>query len=307
MEIYLAKTQGFCAGVSFAIDIVEKALKKYGMPIYVFHDIVHNTHVVNDFRSRGVVFVEDLGAVPEGDRVIFSAHGVPPEIVEEAKKRNLKIIDATCPLVAKVHKEAIQYSQAGIPVVLIGHKNHQEIIGTSGYVNPKLLHIIQDAKDVESLQLGPAPSKIGVITQTTLSVDETRQIMDSLKKKFPDSQLLLKADLCYATQNRQDAVKELAQICDLIIVCGSRNSSNSNRLRETGSSSGVETVIIDSVNELDMEILENKNKIGITSGASVPRFIVEDVVETIRNVFTDVKIHSFENPEKDIIFKLPEI
>jgi len=244
MEIYLARTQGFCAGVASAVDIVEMALEKYGAPLYVYHEIVHNTYVVNDFRKRGVVFVEDIETIPDGERIIFSAHGIPPEVINKAKAKNLKFVDATCPLVTKVHNEAVKFSQREYETVLIGHKGHQELIGTSGYVDPKVLHIIEKEQDVDALTIDPG-QEVAYLTQTTLSVDETKGIIEKLKNKFPRLVAPPRSDICYATQNRQDAVKELARMCDIIIICGSPNSSNSNRLRETGENEGVSSYIID--------------------------------------------------------------
>lgn len=306
LEIYLAKTQGFCAGVTFAINIVELALAKYGSPLYVYHEIVHNTHVVNDFRRRGVVFVEDLDKVPAGERVIFSAHGVPPPILEAARKRGLTCIDATCPLVTKVHNEATKFSNKHYETVLIGHKGHQELIGTSGYVDPKHLHIVENEHDIGRLAIPPG-AHVAYITQTTLSVDETSAMISMLKKKFPHLSGPPRSDLCYATQNRQDAVKELSKICDTIIICGSPNSSNSNRLRETGEKTGVPSHIIDSADQLDFRILEGRDKIGISSGASVPRVIVDRLVGHIQNNFPGTIVHVLENPEKNIVFALPKI
>ncbi|HBG61854.1 MAG: 4-hydroxy-3-methylbut-2-enyl diphosphate reductase [Omnitrophica WOR_2 bacterium GWF2_38_59] len=306
MDIYLAKTQGFCAGVSYAVSIVENALKKYGSPLYVYHEIVHNTFVVSQFKDQGVIFVEDVKDVPKGNRIIFSAHGVPPSSIKEAKERNLKIIDATCPLVTKVHKEAVNFSKEKYEVILIGHKEHQEVIGTSGYVEPKYLHKVEKESDIESLDID-AESKTAYITQTTLSVDETKQMIDKLKNKYPSLVGPAKSDLCYATQNRQDAVKELAEFCDIIIICGSPNSSNSNRLRETGKNLGIESYIVDSADEFDLSILKNKNKVGISSGASVPRVIVEKLVNLIKKKYPDSIVHIFKNPEENIDFKLPEI
>ncbi|MBI5149739.1 MAG: 4-hydroxy-3-methylbut-2-enyl diphosphate reductase [Candidatus Omnitrophica bacterium] len=306
MEIYLAKTQGFCAGVAFAVDIVEQALEKYGSPLYVYHEIVHNTYVVNGFRGRGVVFVEDLNDVPEGERIIFSAHGVPPSVIETARRRKLKYVDATCPLVTKVHNEATKFSQKEYETVLIGHRGHQELIGTSGYVDPGLLHVVEDEKDIEALEIAPG-AQVAYITQTTLSVDETTRMIQLLKEKFPNLMAPPRSDLCYATQNRQDAVKELARICDVIIICGSPNSSNSNRLRETGEKQGVDSYIVDNVDELDITILKGKNKIGISSGASVPRVIVDELVQSIQDKYPDTVLRTFENPEKHIVFALPPI
>ena len=289
MEIYLARTQGFCSGVASAVHIVEDALKQYGAPLYVYHEIVHNTFIVSNFRDRGVVFVDDLNDIPEGKRVIFSAHGVPPSVIDQAKSRNLEIIDATCPLVKKVHDEAVRFSNLGDEVVLIGHKGHQEIIGTSGYVNSAHLHIIQDKNDINHLDFDSSRPVV-YLTQTTLSVDDTKELVALLKEKFSNLEAPDKADICFATQQRQDAVKELAGMVDLIIVCGSSNSSNSNRLRETGEKAGIKSVIIDKASDLDMTLLIGKEKIGITSGASVPSCIVDELIEKIKTEFTDTTI-----------------
>ncbi len=306
MEIFLARTQGFCAGVASAVEIVEKALAKYGAPLYVYHEIVHNTYVVADFKKRGVVFVESIDEVPSGSRIIFSAHGIPPAVISNAKQRGLQFIDATCPLVTKVHKEAVKFSAKKYEIVLIGHKGHQELTGTAGHVDPQLLHIIETEKDVDSLDIS-AKKEVSYLTQTTLSVDETAGIIKKLKAKFPHLVSPPRADICYATQNRQDAVKELAKTCDIIIICGSPNSSNSNRLRETGANYGVESYIIDRAQEFDMKKLNGKKKVGISSGASVPRWIVDELVNTIKANFSGVVVHSFDNPEKNIVFPLPRI
>ena len=306
MEIYLARTQGFCAGVASAVEIVDQALTKYGPPLYVFHEIVHNTFVVQDFKRRGVIFVEDLNEVPDGKFIIFSAHGVAPSIIETAKRKNLKYIDATCPLVTKVHKEAVNYSQKDIETILIGHKGHQELIGTSGYVNPELLHIVEDEHDIDELALD-ADQPVAYLTQTTLSVTETEGLIYKLKQRFPHLIGPKRADICYATQNRQDAVKELSQSCDIIIICGSPNSSNSNRLRETGEKEGVTSYIIDTADEFDMTLLEGKSKLGISSGASVPRYIVDQLVNRIREHYPETQVNELPNPEKNIVFPLPAI
>ncbi len=289
MEIYLAKTQGFCAGVAFAVDIVDQALEKYGAPLYVYHEIVHNTYVVDGFRKKGVIFVEDINEVPEGQRVIFSAHGVPPSVLEAAEARKLKYVDATCPLVTKVHNEAVKFSEQKYETVLIGHKGHQELIGTSGYVNPELLHIIEDEEDIDKLKIDPKAS-VAYITQTTLSVDDTTNMINKLKLKFSNMNAPPRSDLCYATQNRQDAVKDLAAICDVIIICGSPNSSNSNRLMETGEKNGAASYIIDTADELDMSAIAGVEKIGISSGASVPRIIVDQLVARIKNEYPDAVV-----------------
>lgn len=306
MEIFLARTQGFCAGVASAVEIVEQALVKYGAPLYVYHEIVHNTYVVADFKNRGVVFVESIDEVPSDSRIIFSAHGIPPSVIAKAKQRGLKFVDATCPLVTKVHKEAVKFSAKKYEIILIGHKGHQELTGTAGYVDPELLHIVETEKDVDSLDIS-SDEEVSYLTQTTLSVDETAGIIKKLKMKFPRLLAPARADICYATQNRQDSVKELAQKCDIIIICGSPNSSNSNRLRETGANYGVESYIIDRAEEFDMKKLNGKNKVGISSGASVPRWIVDELVNKIKSSFPKVIVHSFDNPEKNIIFPLPAI
>ncbi|MCA9401919.1 MAG: 4-hydroxy-3-methylbut-2-enyl diphosphate reductase [Candidatus Omnitrophica bacterium] len=306
MDIYLAKTQGFCAGVSFAIEIVDQALQKYGAPLYVYHEIVHNTHVVNEFKQKGVIFIEDLDEVPDGERIIFSAHGIPPSVMNKAQAKKLKYLDATCPLVTKVHNEAVKFSQKQFETILIGHKGHQELIGTAGYVDPEYRHIIEDEADIEKLNIDPQ-APVAYITQTTLSVDDTKHMIERLKEKFPNLQSPPRSDICYATQNRQDSVKELAGFCDVIIICGSPNSSNSNRLCEIGIKAGVESYIIDSVNELDINVLRNKQKVGISSGASVPRVIVDDLVNRILSFYPSASVHEFDNPEKNIVFALPNI
>ena len=303
MDIYLAKTQGFCAGVASAIDIVELALKTYGTPLYVYHDIVHNTAVVDDMKKRGVIFVENLDDVPDGNRIIFSAHGVPPHLIQNARDRKLKFVDATCPLVTKVHKEAVKFSAQDIDTVLIGHVGHQELIGTSGYVRPDLLHIVENENDVDALNIAPNKS-VAYITQTTLSVDETKSIINKLRLKFPKLTGPLRSDICYATQNRQDAVKELATFCDAIIICGSPHSSNSNRLRETGEQCGVESHIIDNAKQLNLDFLKGKTKVGLSSGASVPRYLVDEIIDQILSEYPFAQVHEFDNPEKNIVFPI---
>jgi 4-hydroxy-3-methylbut-2-enyl diphosphate reductase len=305
-RILLARIQGFCSGVATAITIVERAIKKYGTPLYVFHEIVHNTFVVENFRQQGVIFIENLEDVPSGSRIIFSAHGISPIIMDQAKRHNLKYIDATCPLVKKVHREAVRFSEEGRHVILIGHKGHEEIIGTSGYVKPELLHIVQNTADIENLSLS-ADTPVAYVTQTTLSVDDTKKLIQQLNVKFNDICGPAKEDICYATQNRQDAVKELAKVCDMIIICGSRNSSNSNRLRETGERAGVESFIIDNAQELEAKWFQNKNMIGISSGASVPEYIVADVTKKIQTLFPGSTVELAGSVDELKIFPLPEI
>jgi 4-hydroxy-3-methylbut-2-enyl diphosphate reductase len=292
--------------VAFAIEIVDRALECFGAPLYVYHEIVHNTYVVNSFRGKGVIFVEDLTGVPAGARVIFSAHGVPPAVITRARELRLKFVDATCPLVTKVHNEAVKFSQQDYPTILIGHRGHQELIGTAGYVRPELLHIVETEEDIDRLDIDPV-LPVAFITQTTLSVDDTRVMIDKLKNRFPRLLAPPRSDVCYATQNRQDAVKELAKICDVIIICGSPNSSNSNRLRETGQKAGARSYIIDNVDELDWDVLSGKDKAGISSGASVPRIIVEELVDRICRRYPGSRVHEFDNPEKNIVFALPPV
>lgn len=306
MEIHLAHTQGFCAGVSSAVEAVNRALQKYGAPLYVRHHIVHNTSVIADFEKQGVVFIEELSEVPDNGRVIFSAHGISPQVYEEAKTRGLVYIDATCPLVTKVHREATGFSKKDMQTVLIGHRGHQELIGTSGYVREGLLHIVETEDDIDSLHLDPE-KPAGYLTQTTLSVSETAKIIAKLKAKYPHIQGPPKADICFATQNRQDAVITLTKQCDLVIICGSPQSSNSNRLKETAKSEGVESYIIDTPDELNMDWLLGKKKVGISSGASVPRYIVDALVAKIKEVHPQASVHEEESVEKGIFFAIPKV
>jgi 4-hydroxy-3-methylbut-2-enyl diphosphate reductase len=306
MEIYLAHTQGFCAGVARAIEIVDRVLEKYGPPLYVFHEIVHNKSVVANFEKKGVRFIDALEDAPDGARLIFSAHGVSPAIVTMARQKKLQVIDATCPLVGRIHLRALELSKEGIDVVLIGHKNHQEVIGTQGYVDPLRLHIIYDQESARDLKV-PVEKKIGFVTQTTLSLDDTRSIVATLKERYPHLIVPSSSDICYATQNRQDAVKELCQRCDLIIVCGSVNSSNSQRLKETAEKYKIPAILIDKADELNLEALKGVKRVGISSGASVPKYIVEDVIAKIKEHFSISKIYVSESPEKNIKFSLPKI
>ena len=305
-HIHLAHTQGFCAGVSSAIEIVELSIKKYGIPLYVRHQIVHNTTVIEELEARGVIFIEELDDVPDNHVVIFSAHGTAPEVFEAAKARGLTIIDATCPLVTKVHRQATRYSKRDIPTILIGHKGHQELIGTSGYVNKELLYVVEDTNDAQSLDLDPN-EEIAVLTQTTLSVDDTKDIIETLQHKFPKLITGGKKDICYATQNRQDAVKELTNICDVIVVCGSENSSNSNRLKETAETYGAKSYIIDKPHQLDLSWLDGAKSLGITSGASVPFSIIKCLLHIIKKAYPKAAVHQKESIEKDIVFPLPDV
>ena len=300
-DLFLAHTQGFCAGVSYALSIVEETLKKYGPPIYINHHIVHNTAIIKDLESRGVVFVEKLEEVPFEKICIFSAHGVAPEVYEKAIVRKLKMIDATCPLVSKIHRKAREFSNKNIPVVLIGHKKHQEVIGTAGYIKPELLYFVEKKDDIEKINLDHQTA-IAYLTQTTLSVLETSDLIDALKNKFPKLIIPKQKDICYATENRQKAVLELTKSVDFFIVCGSKNSSNSVRLFETAMNQGIEAVLVDSESELDLAVLKDKAKIGISSGASVPEFLVQGLVNKIKNFYPEVNVFQEPSIEKKQIW-----
>lgn len=278
-KLYLATPRGFCAGVDRAIEIVELALKKFGPPVYVRHAIVHNRWVVDHLKKKGAVFVEEINEIPFGAVTVFSAHGVSPQVREEAKKRHLRVIDATCPLVTKVHMEAIKFATEDYTILLIGHKGHVEVEGTMGEAPDKIILIetIQDALKVNV----PDPKKVAIITQTTLSVDDTREIIETLKKRFPTIKTPKADDICYATQNRQDAVKELVKICDLVLVIGSKQSSNSNRLREVAEKNGCTSYLIRDETEIDTSWLNGIKAVGITSGASTPEFLVSRVIKKL--------------------------
>lgn len=305
MEIQLAHSQGFCAGVSYAIAIVNEALEKYGTPIYVRHHIVHNTAVIDDFKAKGVIFVESLSDIPQHNIVILSAHGVAPKVYEQAKKKNLRVIDATCPLVAKIHQRAQKLSSEGIPVILIGHKNHQEIIGTSGYVKPELLHIVQNVSDIDKLEIAKDQT-IGYVTQTTLSISQTKDIIAHLKNTFPNLLNPKASDICYATTYRQNAVVEIAKVSEFVIICGSANSSNSNRLLETAAEFAP-SILIDKAEDLDLNLLKGKKTVGISSGASVPRYIVDKLIQRILKKYPNAKVNQEKSIEKEVTFKLPKI
>lgn len=281
-EILLAQPRGFCAGVDRAITIVEQALEKFGAPIYVRHEIVHNAYVVNDLRSRGAVFVDELSEVPAGNTVIFSAHGVAPAVRQEAEARGLKIFDATCPLVTKVHVEVTKMRKEGMHIIMIGHRGHPEVEGTMGQA-PDGIQLVENIKDVEALDI-PANAPVAYVTQTTLSVDETKEIVDALKSKYPAIAQPKKQDICYATQNRQDAVKFMAPQVDLVIVVGSPNSSNSNRLRELSEKLGVVSYMVDQPSQLKSEWFVGKKRVGLTAGASAPESLAQSIIERIKEL-----------------------
>ncbi len=302
MEIILANPRGFCAGVERAIAIVERALEKFGAPIYVRHEVVHNKFVCDDLRAKGAVFVEELDEVPAGSTVIFSAHGVSKAVRADAEARGLKVFDATCPLVTKVHVEVGKMRNQTREVVMIGHKGHPEVEGTMGQSEAGM-YLVETAADVQKLQV-QHPDSLSFVTQTTLSVDDAMQVIDALRARFPDIQGPKKDDICYATQNRQDAVKALAEQCDLVIVVGSPNSSNSRRLKEVASARGVESHLIDGPEEIDVEWLGGKSSIGVTAGASAPEILVLRVIERIK-ALSGAKVVQAEGVEEGVSFPLP--
>ena len=303
MKIYLANPRGFCAGVDRAIDIVDLSLKKYGAPIYVRHEIVHSRHVVNSLRHKGAVFVEELNEVPEGSVVIFSAHGVAKSVWDEANRRRLHVIDATCPLVIKVHNEVNRDYTQGYDLILIGHAGHPEVIGTLGQV-PDKFHLVSSVEDVEKLQVQHT-TNLSYVTQTTLSVDECRDIVGALHKRFPHIKGLHQEEICYATQNHKNAVKELSKLVDVILVIGSPNSSNSNRLRELGEHCGISSYLIDSAADINPEWVKNAKAIGITAGASAPEVLVEEVVAYLKT-YGSAEVEDLTVIEEDVEFLLPK-
>lgn len=305
MKIILAEPRGFCAGVTRAIEIVERALAKYGAPIYVRHEIVHNKFVVEDLRKKGAIFVEEIADIPANSLVIFSAHGVSDQVESDAKNKNLKIIDATCPLVSKVHREAKKYEEQDYEIILIGHKGHPEVEGTSGRVKKPVL-LVSDEIEAGEVKINN-PHKIAYVTQTTLSVDDTKKIVDVLESRFPEMQRgLATKDICYATQNRQDAVKQLARQVDLLLVLGSQNSSNSNRLRDLGAES-IPSYLINGAIDIDPNWLNGVNNIGITAGASAPEILVEEVIAKIRTLSnTEVEVKGMNGIKEHIEFALPK-
>lgn len=302
IRVVLAQPRGFCAGVERAIEIVERALKKYGPPIYVRHEIVHNRHVVENLRTRGAVFVDDLAEIPPGAMTVFSAHGVAKRVEEVAAERGLPVIDATCPLVAKVHNEGRRYAAQGREIVLVGHAGHAEVEGTIGQI-PGKVHLVQTVEDVADLQVAD-PDKLAYITQTTLSVDDTRGIIAALKQRFPTIVGPDVRDICYATQNRQQAVHELAGAVDLILVVGSRNSSNSNRLREIGQELGTPAHLIDDADALRPEWFDGVQSVGLTAGASAPETLVRGVIDGLRR-FGEIEVSTLTGVEENVRFRFP--
>ncbi|SAK62459.1 4-hydroxy-3-methylbut-2-enyl diphosphate reductase [Caballeronia arationis] len=302
IEILLAQPRGFCAGVDRAIEIVERAIKLFGAPIYVRHEIVHNAYVVEDLRKKGAIFIEDLADVPPGSTLIFSAHGVSKAVRSEAETRDLRVFDATCPLVTKVHMEVAKMRQEGFDIVMIGHKGHPEVEGTMGQ-SGEGMHLVEDIDDVMALAL-PNPERIAYVTQTTLSVDDASAIIDALKKRYPAVKEPKKQDICYATQNRQDAVKFLAPQCDVVIVVGSPNSSNSSRLREVAEKRGIPAYMVDSPTQIDPKWVEGKKRIGVTAGASAPEVLAQAVIARLRELGVR-SVRPLEGIEETISFPLP--
>ena len=302
-EIILAEPRGFCAGVDRAIDIVEHALSKFGSPIYVRHEIVHNTHVVDDLRSRGAIFIEDLNDVPAGATLVFSAHGVPKEVEHEAVRRGFRIFDATCPLVTKVHVEVAKLHKEGYEFIMIGHKGHPEVEGTMGQL-PSGIHLVEDVEDVWTVEPGQT-SLLAVVTQTTLSVDDAAEIMAAVKKRFPQVREPKQQDICYATQNRQDAIKVLSPQVDVVIVVGSPTSSNSNRLRDVAAKYGTPSYMVDHAGELQAEWLEGKQRIGLTAGASAPDILVQQVISRLRELGA-TSVRTLDGVQETVKFPLPK-
>ena len=307
LKIYLASPRGFCAGVKRAIEIVEKAINKYGAPVYVRHEIVHNKQVVDELKEKGAIFVEELSDVKDNSRpVIFSAHGVPKSVPDEARLKNLSFVDATCPLVSKVHRESEQLHKSGYEIFLIGHKNHPEVIGTMGQLPNGSIKLLETKNDVENLKTVNFKKPLAYITQTTLSVDDTAEIINALKKKFPEIKGPIKEDICYATTNRQSAVKEIAPKCDLFFVVGSRNSSNSVRLVEVAKKAGCNNShLMHSEKKIPFDEIENSNIIGISSGASAPEKLVQSLLNNLKKD-RKISIEEVIVAEEKVVFKLPK-
>ena len=303
MNVILANPRGFCAGVDRAIEIVERALDLHGAPIYVRHEVVHNKYVVEDLRAKGAKFVEELSEVPAGATVVFSAHGVSLAVRKEADQRGLRVFDATCPLVTKVHSEVARMREQGCEIVMVGHKGHPEVEGTMGQVN-KGMYLVESVQDVETLKVADA-GNLAFVTQTTLSVDDARAITDALRRRFPGIKGPKKDDICYATQNRQDAVKSLAAQCDVVIVVGSPNSSNSNRLREVAANLGVASYMLDDAADLDPAWVKGKSVVGVTAGASAPEVLVRAVISRLESLGADA-VRELDGITERVTFPLPK-
>ncbi|MDO4427633.1 MAG: 4-hydroxy-3-methylbut-2-enyl diphosphate reductase [Moraxella sp.] len=307
MQILLANPRGFCAGVDRAIAIVNEALNRFNPPIYVRHEVVHNKFVVEDLASRGAIFVEELDEVPDGAIVIFSAHGVSKAVEDEAQRRALTVFDATCPLVTKVHIEVNKFAKTGMDAILIGHAGHPEVEGTMGRFDPQFggrIHLVEDVGDVAKLDL-PSDSELAFVTQTTLSMDDTAEVINALKDKFPKINAPRKDDICYATQNRQDAVKDLAKLCQVVLVVGSPNSSNSNRLRELAERLGAKAFLIDNAREMDKSWFDGVETVGVTAGASAPEILIKEVLDTLQAWGGQIPTE-LDGREENITFSLPK-
>lgn len=307
MQILLANPRGFCAGVDRAIAIVNEALRRFHPPIYVRHEVVHNKFVVEDLARRGAVFVEELNEVPDGAIVIFSAHGVSKAVEDEAMRRDLTVFDATCPLVTKVHIEVGKFAKSGMDAILIGHAGHPEVEGTMGRFDTNFggrIHLVEDASDVENLNFG-ADKELAFVTQTTLSMDDTAQVINALKDKFPQINAPRKDDICYATQNRQDAVKSLAKECQIVLVVGSPNSSNSNRLRELAERLGAKAYLIDNAGQMDKAWFDGVDKVGVSAGASAPEILIKEVLDTLQEWGADTPTELL-GIEENVTFSLPK-
>ena len=302
MRVILAQPRGFCAGVERAIAIVERALEIYGPPVYVRHEIVHNRHVVENLRAKGACFVDEIDEIPDGAITVFSAHGVSRKVADAAADRRLPVIDATCPLVAKVHKEAQKYEGDGREIILIGHEGHPEVEGTRGRVNGGV-HLVSTAEDVAGLEVEDV-NRVAYVTQTTLSVDDTRDVIEALNERFPEIVGPDVRDICYATQNRQQAIRRLAEQVDLLLVIGSPNSSNSNRLREIGEEANVPTYLIDGTEGLEPSWFDGVESVGITAGASAPEILVQELVEHLRTM-SDIEVEQLDGVEERVHFKMP--
>jgi len=302
-RVLVASPRGFCAGVSYAIEIVDLVLDQYGPPVYVRHEIVHNRHVCDRLRARGAVFVDDLAEVPTGSLLIYSAHGVSPAVRSSAAERGLRVIDATCPLVTKVHLEALRFARQDYQILLIGHRGHVEVEGTLGHA-PDRMHLVETAEDVEKLQL-PTSERVAVVTQTTLSVDDTRDVIEAIRRRYPAARTPDKDDICYATQNRQTAVKELARTSELVLVIGSPTSSNANRLVEVAKNSGVDARLIECANDIDPDWLAGRSSVGLTAGASTPESLVQETIDRLRRLGC-THVSDLETARENVTFALPQ-
>ena len=305
MEVILARPRGFCAGVNRAINVVNKALEVYKPPVYVLHEIVHNTHVIKELEKKGAIFVEQLEDIPKGSIAIFSAHGVSRAVKEQAEQLGLRTINATCPLVSKVHRRVSLLNKINYDVVVIGHKGHPEVEGTCGHASGSV-HVVSSPEEIQDLQVND-PSRVGYVTQTTLSIDDTANLLTALREQFPDINEPSRTDICFATSNRQAAVRDLSKTVDLILVVGSKNSSNSNRLREVAEKNKIPAYLIDHAEEIEKEWLENIQRIGITAGASAPEYLVTDLVTWLRNRYEVTAVEEMDGVDETICFQLPNI